>query len=237
MHIESIFLRPPAERPSSLPERPRTSAGNQGFTLVELLVVVGIIVLLAGFLAPAASSLLRGNQMAQAGQMLTDQMTFARQTALSTNRPVEVRFYRYGDPQTPGEAAASPGEGKYRGFQLFELQPDGTTKALGKLQRLPTSTIIDSSVELSSILNQSERPEVTPTGNESIPGVGTAYRYSFFRFQTDGSTDLLEPASPGTPWFLTVHELGKGDGLSAPPANFYTVQINAHNGTIRTFRP
>ncbi|HSH94419.1 MAG TPA: Verru_Chthon cassette protein D [Roseimicrobium sp.] len=203
------------------------------FTLIEMMVVIAIIAIIAAFVTPVAGSLLKASQLTQAGQLVVGQLSLARQTALSRNLPIEVRLYRFGDPEIPGE-----NKGKYRAFQSFEVQPNGAVLPLGQLSRLPQTVIIDSSGALSSILNQTQRPASTPSASApKVPGVEYAYEYVAFRFRPDGSTDLREPAEPAKQWFLTLHGINDGDARPTPPPNFETIQINPFNGNIRTFRP
>ena len=68
------------------------------FSLVELLVVITIIAIIAGFAVPAVTGIMRGSALTQASQLLTDQLSMGRQLALSKNRAVEVRIYKYADP-------------------------------------------------------------------------------------------------------------------------------------------
>jgi len=208
-----------------------------GFSLVEMIIVIAIIALIATFITPAAASLLKGSQLAQAGLMVNDQLALARQTALSKNRLIEVRFYRCGDPEIPGENVTSATRGKYRGMQLFQIEEDGSANPIAEAIRLPVAMIMDSSSTLSTILNQTARPVGKSATAPALPRVGDVYDYSFFRFRPNGSTDLLDPANPTAPWFVTIHALTDGDARNSAPPNFYTIQIDAFNGNIRTFRP
>src|SRR5439155_22292595 len=108
-------------------------------------------------MVPAATTMLKGTNLTNSAQMVNDQLSLARQRALSKNRLVEVRFYRYGDPETPGEKANDPSTGKYHALQVFEIDPQGKMVALGKMQQLQQSIIIDSGQILSSILHQAGR--------------------------------------------------------------------------------
>src|SRR5579862_795239 len=93
---------------------------KHGFTLIELLLVIAIIGMLMTLVVPAVNSISGGSQLTQAAQMVGSELELARQRALSRNRMVEVRFYQYGDPETPGESASSPSSGQYRAIQSFE---------------------------------------------------------------------------------------------------------------------
>lgn len=218
---------------------PKLSLTTDAFTLVELLTVLGIIVIVAAFAMPAMNTVLKGSQLTQGAQMVSDQLSLARQTALSTNRSVEVRYYQYGDPQTPGEQAGNPASGKYRALQLFQVQDTGAVTPLGKLQSLPPSIIMDSGTTLSTLLGPSQaKTPVSWTATDpqtSLPRVGTNYNCCYVRFLPNGSTNL--PPNTGNPWFLTLHDMTYGDHLSSPPPNFFTIQLDPTNGHIKTFRP
>ncbi len=210
---------------------------TRAFTLMEMIIVVSIIAFIAAIVTPAVASLLKSSQLSQAGLMVNDQLAFARQTALAQNRPIEVRFYRCGDPEIPGESVTSAAQGKYRTMQIFRVEEDGSASAVSEAVRLPVTMILDSGAVLSSILNQSARPAGKAAVAPDLPRVGANYVYSFFRFRPNGATDLLDPANPTAPWFVTLHALTDGDGRASQPANFYTIQIDAFNGNLRTFRP
>ena len=202
----------------------------RAFTLVEMLTVIAIIIVLVGLLAPAASTILRGNQLTQASDMLVSSLTLARQTAISNNCPVEIRFYQYGDPSNPGEQAAVASSGKYRALQLFKIDDAGTATALGKVTQLPNSILIDLNTTLSTLLGS---PQSNPT--VSIPRVGTSYNWCSFRFRPDGSTNL----SPTTPtyWSLTLHNIVDGDNRTTPPSNYATIQVDPVGGAVTSYRP
>src|SRR5688572_11545085 len=76
---------------------------RQGVTVVELLVVIGIIVILATLSAPAVNRVMRASQLTYAGSLLSDHLALARQTALSKNHNVEFRFYQFAEPGAQGE--------------------------------------------------------------------------------------------------------------------------------------
>ncbi|MFA6176032.1 MAG: Verru_Chthon cassette protein D [Phycisphaerae bacterium] len=213
---------------------------RSAFSLMELLVVMAIIGLLATFLAPAVTPILRGSRLTQAGDQALAVLSLARQTALTTSHAVEVRFYQYGDPEVPGESAASPTTGKYRAIQAFEYKDDGTATPVGKMATLPPSIIMDQGATLSTIIGSAKSSPAVPTSttggalNVSIPRAGKQYNSVSFRFLADGSTNL---STTGTLWFLTLHNLIDGDNMTSPPPNYTTIKIDPMNGSLKTYRP
>ena len=228
---------------------------RSAFSLVELLVVMAVIAIVIGFAVPAANNLLRGSQLTQGSQTLGDQLAFARQMALSRNRSVEVRFYRYGDLETPGEDVANRATWKFRAFQLFEIAENGAALPLNKMVRLPKMVIVDDDL-YSTLLRTSLRGAYKNAANDltapEIPvsfngiSVGRSYEYTSFRYLQDGTTDLPPStkavAGTGTPtatedsWYLTLIGLNDG-GRNINTVNFYSVQIDPVSGVTKAYRP
>src|ERR1700722_12460573 len=96
---------------------------RRAFSLMELIVVIAIIAVIAGFAVPQAGQILKGSTVTQASTILTDQIRLAREFAVTKNCKVEVRFYQYGDPEVPGEVPTNPSSGQYRAMQLFQVLP------------------------------------------------------------------------------------------------------------------
>jgi len=209
--------------------------GVQGFSLLELLAAVVVMLVLMALLAPAVSSVLGGNQLTRAGQTAIGQLALARQLAISRNQLVEVRFLRYEDANS-GEAIESTG--RYRAVQLMGISERGTAEDLGKLQELPSSICIDPGSTLSSMIASGAAPPTVPTLATgatlgSVPRLGTAYSAISFRFRPDGSTNLPKTGN----WFFTLLSTNQPGDSSQPPDNFFTVQIDPVNGNVKSFRP
>lgn len=220
-----------------------------GFSLIELIAVIGIIVLVAAFAVPATTTILRGSQLTQASQVVSDQLNLARQVALSKNRMVEVRFIRFGDPEQPGEDPADPTSGKFRAMQIMEINESGVPVPVGKIQLLPNAVMMNED-KLSSILDQSSSDSETPRPrldlkkptprDPELPRLKIdkrKYEYVSFRFLPDGSTNLM----PSANWYLTLHSMtdrvGDDGGKAVPPPNFFTVQIDPISGATKAYRP
>jgi uncharacterized protein (TIGR02596 family) len=210
---------------------------------VELIAVIAIVVIIAGLTVPAVSRILRGSQLTQASGMIVGQLSLARQHAMTRNRPVEVRFYRFADPEMPGETSGVPSSGKFRALQLFEVLENGVALPLSKIEVLPQSVIfayagqglgVSSLIDLGSA-GTPKRPGSDDKAAPALPrGVGHNYEYVAFRFLQDGSTNLRLTDT----WYLTL--VGLTDRLKSPaepPPNYFTVQINPVSGSTRTFRP
>ncbi len=219
--------------------RPKAGVLNRGFTLIEMLVVITLIALIAAVSVPSVNSILRGSKLTQSAQLVIDQFTLARQTALTKNRAVEVRIYRYGDPEQPGEDKSVPTSGRYRAIQLFDITDSGTATPMANMVRLSSAMCFDSGAPLSTLIGSAAAsptvPTLTSSGSQtvSVSTMGKIYDSVSFRFNADGSTNLDTTKL----WFLTLHNLTDKDAQANPPANFFTLQIEPTNGHVKTFRP
>ena len=238
-----------------LPSRRKASA----FSLIELLVVVAIIGIIGTIAVPAVGNLLKGTSLTQAANMITDTIAGARQQALTRNRSVEVRFFRFWNSEVVGEPmpsaaadldAAPAGlkyKAQYRAFQAFEIADGGIANPIGKLAILPNTVILSMEPSLSSLLGNTD-PQTGPvktkpntkTDPELPRGVGTSYEYLAFRFQPDGATTLSPTKGPSNGlWFITAHllaDLGKASA-NTPPPNFFTWMLEPVSGSSKIMRP
>ncbi len=189
--------------------KPHTS--RKAFSLVELLIVIVIIGIITGFAVPAITGMLKSSQLTQASGQLVDTVALARQTAMSKNRTIEVRFYRYADNEIPGEKPTEPATGHFRAMQTFEIAESGVLVPVSKVIALPDNIIMNPGVPgggmLSTILGddrvsppqdppsmivtkESKDATAKQTDPELPRGVGMNYDYVAFRFLPDGSTNL-----------------------------------------------
>ena len=196
-------------------------SGRAAFTLVELLTVVALMVIFLAFAIPAVSSVLSGLRLSRGGQQIADQIILGRQTALTRNRNVEVRFIRLTDPPTPG----------YRGVQIWMVDEAGTVRSpVSRMITLPDSVIINSNSSYSPLVFGSGS---TVSGQTNFTPYGSC-QYTGFRFRANGQTDI--PTGNGTN-SVNYITLQNATDSGSPPKNFFTIQINPLTGKVAVLRP
>lgn len=193
-----------------------TSVARQvrAFSLVELLVVIAILLLLAVVSVPAFNAIAVGSKLNRAGQMVGDQLSSARQTAVTRNREMQVWFYKATGGATPG----------WRGLQVWRVEQTATgvtNIAASKPILFPEGVILDPA--LSPLLTA----DASISGTVSVPSQGSL-EYAGFRFRANGGTDLNVTATNN---YVTLRQ------AVGSSANFYTVQVNPITGKTSVFRP
>ena len=209
--------------------------GQRAFSLVELLTVLAIIAILSAILIPSLGPMMVSYNLNRAGEMTTDELTFARQTSLSKNADVEVRFYKLG-------SSANATDLQFRAFRAF-LANAGTPSqavALDKISYLPAQIVISTKTDSSatspsttfSPVLESANYTVLGTGTDTLPN-GTSAAYVSFLFRATGGTDLPVNGL----WYVTLYSENATVAATGIPSNYVTVQIDPVEGQVRTYRP
>ncbi len=76
---------------------------RRGFTLVEMLVVIGIIIALMAVAVPALLAFRKGQRLDQAGRSVQSLLNSARREALTSKKRIVVVLYQTEDPNDPGD--------------------------------------------------------------------------------------------------------------------------------------
>jgi uncharacterized protein (TIGR02596 family) len=225
MSLYSIPLPPTALR--RVPH-----AGRTGFTLVELLVVIAVIALIAGLAVPAIEPMMKGSKLTTASDNVKFNLAAWRQQAIAENSPIEVRFLRYTDPTMPGQREA------YRGYQAGRFRQkksetgtgDFVFDPIGNVQKLPEGIVFSAQEQMSSLLSSEKvregSHEFMIEGQDNLP-------FKSFSFRPDGSTEL--PKRAGDAWFMTIMQERDDEQGNSNPDNFVTLQIDAFNGSVRSY--
>ncbi len=212
-------MEPQMNAPLSL--RISLDKARAGFTLVELLAVIGLILVLMTMVLPNVAGPLAGVSLRSSGQRFVDQLLLARQTAITNNREVEVRFYEI-DFQ---------GEKAYRSMQLWKVDATGAaTKAITNLIHLPENVIINTEATLSPLIFGGDIPV---SGTSTLRSHGTC-EYRGFRFRATGETDLSSPVNGSGTDFLTLQNR---NDAGSPPENFFAIRVNPLTGRVTSFQP
>lgn len=197
------------------------TARAKAFSLIELLVVIGIMGILLALAMPAVTSTLESNNITRAGEMVADQIVLARQIASTRNLTAEVRFIK-----VPARSA----EG-YSAVQIWTTDARGASSAANKAVLLPEGIVVSDRANVSPLFSLS----LSPAGSmPSGPHTGSAYRG--VRMSASGA--VSPPAAQADRNQLYVTLVNSRFATSAQaPANFFTVQINPDIGNAEIYRP
>lgn len=196
---------------------------HAGFTLLELLVVMAIMVTLASLSMPRIGSALTGMKITTATQVVVDEIQLARATALARNAPVEVWFLKTTGP--------------YHAVRSKIINQDSTPTWISRQRTLPEGIAFASSQLYSNILGAQ-----TAGSSVDLPSGTTGVGLRIFpsgRLEMGNVSATADPLGPNDFLYLTVASLAgfDPDGTSSLPKNFATVQINPINARVVTMRP
>lgn len=202
---------------------------RSAFTLIELMVVMGIILLLVAALVPAVTSLTKSNNINTAGRMISNVLTVARSEAI--NRRALIRF----------EVATSwPGDpdAAYRKFTLVQHDlTSGADTQLTKWETLPAGVIFNpqdptpGSGSYFFILNQVQTPALT-SGTQTIPTV-------YIEFLPTGALNVA-PASSPVRLRMVQGFLASASATSVTStgtSNWFETSVDSLVGRIKIARP
>jgi uncharacterized protein (TIGR02596 family) len=214
-------------------------AAGRAFTLIEVLVVVAMIALIVAAMAPMVFSSLVSTRLTSAGETLGGQLSLARQLAVSRNESVEVRFYEYEDPESPGAKPA------YRAIAIMSLRDrpgaaaNGLREQLTDTYFLPSGIVLGSSQSLSPMLASGSIPSTQDL--EKVIKRANNARYKAFQINPDSSTNLTVLMGgtyrPDITYFTVAEERVLTDDNGEIPKNFFVVQIDPDTARTSTYRP
>lgn len=224
-----------------------------GFTLIELMVVVAVVALLLALVMPGLMGTLGASKLTQAGDKMAGFLSEAQSRAYGQGRPVEVRFYRV--PSAEDSMQGAPAGGFFRGglmleyFQPGETDPRTGTAALARplavvrqaMVVLPEGTAMSEDAQMSTLLGLATRPSgqnamvvetVMKTANGYEPFLPLSEEYRSFVLYPE--TTSLDSESK---WHLAV--VPETDAARPPAAvtNYYTLLVDPVTTRLSIYRP
>ncbi|MBE2204631.1 MAG: Verru_Chthon cassette protein D [Chthoniobacterales bacterium] len=210
-------------KPRRSPSHPRVHP--DGFSLVELLTVMALLAVLAVLVLPSIRGVSSSTELTISAASVVDSLNLARQTALSVNRPVEVRFYQVPSSTDTTEA--------FRAMASYVLG-NNQTNPIGRPVWLRSGVVLSDTAPFGTLL------EGLPGGSSTLPSLGpTTYSYRSLIFRPDGSVALpnTSPSDGGDTWHVMLFNTSRPPTGSTPPANHVTIQLLPETGRTRVFQP
>ncbi len=221
------------------------AASARGFSLMELLVVLAVIGVIAGFAVPAFTEVMKGNQLKQTAELIRNTLRSAQQSAVKLSKPVVVQFYEFNDTETPGSGK------EFRAMEVFQREtglppiPSGASanasnlnlQAITEIIRIPITIKVLGNSEYSTLLRSADNPYTRDSWTDLPQAMsrGTASAF-YLEFRPDGSTNLADVPNVSS-WHLTIVENLPGVNESELPPNYVTIQLDPYNGNTRTYQP
>ncbi len=231
--------------------------GQQGFTLVEMLVVCAIAVILIGLGAPVLTSF-KSNTVSQGIYSVSDTLEQARSYAMSMNTYVYVGVLQ--------DSTASPTGSMIIGViasndstQIFSAnnpslnQTSGTYKAINKLLKIPNIQTV--SLPANSTTSGNARqvvPNSYKLGDSTFAQSATPYSFAIGTYQftnTTGPTSIQGVTSAGILQIDPQGVVSEVGGNAAPffevglkpvygnQSNYAAIQVAGLSGAVRIYRP
>ena len=245
--------------------RQRDPEGIRGFTLAELLIVVGIIGLLLVLMAPAFTTIKSGTDVTSAAYTIKGVLDTARTYAKANNTYTWVGFYEE-DVSTDSTTPATPGTGRL--VMSIIASKDGTTVydpnslatidrtkvlQLGKLTKVDNvhlwthtdnpsgaGSTFDTRQNVAStycIGSSSPANSLTPF-QYPLPAPSPQYTFQkMLQFGPRGEVRVNNNSNSPQRWTEIAFE--QTHGAAAPsslPANVAAIQINGFAGDVRIYR-
>jgi type II secretory pathway pseudopilin PulG len=213
----------------------RCSAKLPGFTILELMIVVGIIVLSLAFLLPAIMPA-TGRSIEGAMRQFTSDLENARQLAIAERTKTRVLV----PDKNPGSGAfgSELSDLALRGYTTVSFNKTANTwKQRGKWTRLAQPATFDPKPTVSGTeegVIEKHKTDQTKVDNSNTGSAATkTFTGAYIEFLPNGSTSL-DPASP-LQIMAVADGIPDGNGNMTPKNKslYYRITIDPLTGSVR----
>lgn len=204
-----------------------TRRSRLGFTLTEILMVIAIIGILVSITIPLASSMPASKELSSEADNLASRINYCRLLAVSSGRPVELRFYLQPVIEVRDDEF-------YRATQVLTTDAEGLFQPEGRIQTFSGKVMLSPNDEFSSILAgepESPDPNAAASGNKLARNLS----YKALRFLPEGSVSLGRGANKH--WTLTFINWEPNMTESELPPDFVTLQVDPFAAKVRRYEP
>lgn len=198
------------------------SRTRQGFSMIELLVVITVMSILVALGTPSLLTSRRANALTSAGNRFVDTLALARQAAASRNT-VTCLILVDGDSSVERRQVV--------GVLEFD-QASSQWKPLVSWVRMPEATrIVDLGTSDDLVTSENTAIALAPLNFEVRGKIPEAGSYSTVLFYPEGSI------ATGNAFSRRFSARAIEDEANATPANFYDVVINTDTSAYHVVRP
>lgn len=217
------------------------SPRRQAFTLVEILIVLAIVAMLLFYTVPGLKDVLRGSKLTTAADQLVADIGIARQTAIKEGVPVEVKFYRFRNPEAKNEE-------RFAAYQCYRLRQDMNSPSdytkerialpvFEKVRFIPQGVVLAEVEEWSPLLMDGKMKSDRERVFGLVPGErDTDAQYISFTINPEGETNLDHTGAKQ--WYISL--VSEKDYYNAPaikPDNYIILQVDPYTANVRRYQP
>ena len=213
------------------------ASSRSGFTLLELLIVVGIIGFMASLALPHLRGFTKANSMTVATRQLLDDIALARQRAIANHATVYMVFVPAQPWFLPSASSSQVVNStskqmlniinkQYRGYALIAARTVGDQPGQPHPQYLTDWRTLPNGVFIATYQFASNQPSVTVSATNMLASTGTTPSYNNFQvtnfYYTPTTIPLPFPSILDTPvTSLPVIAFGPNSTLLTPTVDGY----------------
>jgi type II secretory pathway pseudopilin PulG len=199
---------------------------ERAFSLLELMVVIAIMILIAGFTIPALTGLSGGDNLSTGGRVVSNLLTVARSEAINRRSPVRFEIATSW-PSDPAQA--------YRRIALVQHDPvTGSDTQLTGWQTLPNGVIVKDRTPPPSSGKYFIAASTDQSPKLSFGGQAINSRYLEF---TPSGAPNIDPASAPVGVCVVEGYVSGGSNFQILSTNYYEIDIDALTGKSLVKRP